>query len=209
MANINDYLAWRGDISLAYSPFNDLDSLALSLLSYLTFQESGQLRDLAPTAPAVDQNQFSFVHECRSLLNAAALTERFAGITLRYPVAVTDQDKDMQFAAVIYDLPDGSQAVYFLAVDWWNDPEIIRTPKLRINGVHYDVELPFGIMKKALVKDGVAVLCQSESADVLRFTESGFVAQGEGVEEFLIFRDGQTSSVTVDFTDVPQKEVTL
>jgi hypothetical protein len=115
--------------------------------------------------------------------------------------------KDTQ--GVVYDLPDGSQAVYFIAVDWWNDPEIIRTPKLRINGVHYDVDLPFGIMKKALVKDGVAVLCQSESADVLRFTESGFVAQGEGVEEFLIFRDGQTSSVTVDFTDAPQKEVAL
>ena len=117
MANIIDYLAWRGDISLAYSPFNDLDSLALSLLSYLTFQESGQLRDLAPTTPAVDQNQFSFVHECRSLLNAAALTERFAGITLRYPVAVTDQDRDMQFAAVIYDLPDGSHYIAFRGTD--------------------------------------------------------------------------------------------
>ena len=34
-------------------------------------------------------------------------------------------------------------------------------------------------------------------------------AQGEGVEEFLIFRDGQTPSVTVDFTGVPQKEVNL
>ena len=115
--------------------------------------------------------------------------------------------KDTQ--GVVYDLPDGSQAVYFIAVDWWNDPEIIRTPKLRINGVHYDVELPFGIMKKALVKDGVAVLCQSESADVLRFTDNGFVAQGEGVEDFLIFRDGKTASVTVDFTDAPQKEVNL
>ena len=115
--------------------------------------------------------------------------------------------KDTQ--GVVYDLPDGTQAVYFIAVDWWNDPEAIRTPKLRINGVHYDVELPFGVMKKALVSSGTAVLCQSESADVLRFTDNGFVAQGEGVEEFLIFRDGQTSSVTVDFTDEPQKEVNL
>ena len=115
--------------------------------------------------------------------------------------------KDTQ--GVVYDLPDGTQAVYFIAVDWWNDPEAIRTPKLRINGVHYDVDLPFGVMKKALVKDGTAVLCQSESADTLRFTGNGFVAQGEGVEEFLIFRDGKTSSVTVDFTDAPQKEVNL
>ena len=117
MANIMDYLAWRGDISLAYSPFNDLDSLALSLLSYLTWQESGQLRDLALTVPQVDKYQFAFVHECRSLLNAAAMTERFAGITVRHPIAVTDQDKDMQFAAVLYDLPDGSHYVAFRGTD--------------------------------------------------------------------------------------------
>ena len=36
MANIIDYLAWRGEITLAYRSLNDPDSLALSLLSYLT-----------------------------------------------------------------------------------------------------------------------------------------------------------------------------
>jgi len=115
--------------------------------------------------------------------------------------------KDAQ--GVVYDLHDGTQAVYFIAVDWWNDPKNIRIAHLRINGTFYDVELPFGIMKKALVKDDTAVLCQSESADVLRFTDNGFVVQGEGMEEFLIFRDGKTVSVHVDFTDVPQKEVNL
>ena len=112
-----DYLAWRGDISLAYSPFNDLDSLALSLLSYLTYPESGQVRDLALTVPQVDKNQFAFVHECRALLSAAAMTERFADISVRHPVAVTDQDRDMQFAAVTYDLPDGSHYIAFRGTD--------------------------------------------------------------------------------------------
>lgn len=111
--------------------------------------------------------------------------------------------------AVVYDLPDGSQAVYFIAVDWWKDPNAVRTAQLRINGVHYEVCLPFGVMKKALVKDGIAVLCQSESADVLRFTESGFLAQGEGTEEFLVFANGSTTPVSVDFTDFPQKEIKL
>ena len=117
MANIMDYLAWRGDISLAYSPFNDLDSLALSLLSYLTWQESGQLRDLALTVPQVDKYHFAFVHECRSLLNAAAMTERFSGITVRHPIAVTDQDRDMQLAAVLNDQPDGSHSIAFRGTD--------------------------------------------------------------------------------------------
>ena len=109
--------------------------------------------------------------------------------------------------AVVYDLPDGTQAVYFIAVDWWNDPANIRKAQLRINGVHYDVELPFGIMKKALVKGNTAVLCQSESADVLRFADSGAVVQGEGFDEFLIFKNGEITAVSVDFTDISQKEI--
>ena len=115
--------------------------------------------------------------------------------------------KDVQ--AVVYDQPDGSQAVYFIAVDWWNAPENIRKAQLRINGSHYEVSLPFGVMKKALAKDGTAILCQSESADVLRFTDTGAVVQGEGVEEFLIFQNGKTTCVSVDFADIPQKEITF
>lgn len=111
--------------------------------------------------------------------------------------------------AVVYDLPDASQAVYFIAVDWWNDPTVERTARLRINSTHYDLNLPFGILKKALVKGDLAVLCQSESADVLRITDSGFVVQGEDTEEFLIFRNGITESICVNFNDNPQKEIIL
>jgi len=118
MANIMDYLAWRGDIALDYSPFNDVDSLILASLSYLTYpEEAGLLRDLALTVPPVDKTQFAFVHEIRAMLSAAAMTERFAGIGMRHPVAVTDQDRDMQFAAVTFDLPDGTHYVAFRGTD--------------------------------------------------------------------------------------------
>ena len=118
MANIMDYLAWRGDIALAYSPFNDLDSLVLASLSYLNYpQEPTLIRDLGVHVPAVDPLQFAFVHECRALLSAAAMTERFAGVRMHHPVAVTDQDRDMQFAAVTFDLPDGTHYVAFRGTD--------------------------------------------------------------------------------------------
>ncbi len=109
--------------------------------------------------------------------------------------------------AVVYDLPDGSQAVYMLAVDWWNAPETERKLQLRIDGIQYPLSLPFGVMKKALVMDGVAVVCQRESADVLRFTGDGFVAQGLGHEEFLILKEGRIASVTANFDKRPQCEV--
>lgn len=118
MANIMDYLAWRGDIPLTYSPFNDLDSLVLASLSYLSYPlEPTLIRDLGVHVPAVDKLQFAFVHECRALLSAAAMTERFAGVRMHHPIAVTDQARDMQFAAVTFDLPDGAHYVAFRGTD--------------------------------------------------------------------------------------------
>ena len=53
MANIMDYLAWRGDIALGYSPFSDVDSLILAALSYLNYpKEPTLIRDLALHVPA-------------------------------------------------------------------------------------------------------------------------------------------------------------
>ena len=37
MANINDYIDWRGDISFDVAPFNDVDNLILSELVYTNF----------------------------------------------------------------------------------------------------------------------------------------------------------------------------
>ena len=37
MANILDYLIWRGDLTLAERPFNEVDNLILSELCYLDF----------------------------------------------------------------------------------------------------------------------------------------------------------------------------
>ena len=118
MANIMDYLAWRGDVTLGYSPFNDADSLILAEMSYLTFpQEETPIRDLGLNLPAVEKTQFAFVHEIRALLSAAAMTERFAPVRMMRPVAVTDQDRDMQFAAVTFVLPDGTHYIAFRGTD--------------------------------------------------------------------------------------------
>ena len=34
-----DYLKWRNDISLSVSPFNDIDNVILSYISYMNFDE--------------------------------------------------------------------------------------------------------------------------------------------------------------------------
>ena len=37
MANLLDYLEWRGDLTLAQSPFNEVDNLILAELSFVNF----------------------------------------------------------------------------------------------------------------------------------------------------------------------------
>ena len=38
MANVLDYLEWRGDLSIQAAPFNEVDNLILSQLVYLDFE---------------------------------------------------------------------------------------------------------------------------------------------------------------------------
>ena len=39
MSNLLDYLAWRGDLTLDKDPFNSIDALILSCLSYVNFDK--------------------------------------------------------------------------------------------------------------------------------------------------------------------------
>ena len=39
MADLFDYLKWRGDLSFAISKFNTIDALILCQLSYINFNE--------------------------------------------------------------------------------------------------------------------------------------------------------------------------
>lgn len=118
MPNMMDYLAWRGDIPLDYRPFNNLDSLILATLSYLTFPEEPSLfRDIDTEALPAEPHPPAIVHEGLAMLSAAAMTPRFAGVRVHHPVSVIDQEQDMQFAAVTFDLPDGTHYVAFRGTD--------------------------------------------------------------------------------------------
>jgi hypothetical protein len=39
MANVQEYVRWRGDLTFDTSPFNTNDNLALSALAYLDLEE--------------------------------------------------------------------------------------------------------------------------------------------------------------------------
>lgn len=118
MANMLDYLVWRGDVPLSLSPWNDVDSLIASTLSYMTYPpEPVLLSDAAAQLPPPPQMEINFVKDARSLLSAAGMTERFAGLTLHHAMAHTDLERDMQFAAVTLTLPDGTHFISYRGTD--------------------------------------------------------------------------------------------
>lgn len=116
---------------------------------------------------------------------------------------------DSTVQATAYDLDDGSGEIYYIAVDWWNDPEPERKASLRIGDRSYQISLPFGVMKKVKVKGDIAVVCERESGDVLTLDGTLATLQGEGEERFILFRDGEAIPFTEDFSETPAKTVDL
>nr|MBR4280226.1 DUF2974 domain-containing protein [Clostridia bacterium] len=118
MANLMDYLVWRGDLPLSAAPWNDVDSLIAATLAYQRYPDEAMLlRDAAVVLSPPPHLEINFVKEGRSLLSAAGMTERFAGILIHRAETVTDPERDMQFAAVTLTLPDGVHFIAFRGTD--------------------------------------------------------------------------------------------
>lgn len=114
MANLFDYLAWRGDLEFSVSPFNPVDNLIFSQLAYLTLDdivpgpdEKGSITiDLA--VKIYDEKhkkpegfkQSSVFKDDPELINALAVSKRFGGNHLFGFVNHADIDRETQFSAV-------------------------------------------------------------------------------------------------------------
>ncbi len=100
----------------------------------------------------------------------------------------------------MYKQNDGSMHIYFLAVDWYNGREGIRKAELLMDNVSYNVELPFGVMTKAVCNNGTAVWPLNEEGEVLSVNENGATLQGCGVIDFVVAKNGESKVITVDFS---------
>ena len=118
MANIMDYLVWRGDVPISACPWNDVDSLIAATLAYQAYPpEAVLLRDAAALLPPPPEMEINFIKEGRALLSAAGMTERFAALRIHRIEIRTDPERDMQFAAITIDLPDGTHYIAFRGTD--------------------------------------------------------------------------------------------
>ena len=121
MANMMDYLSWRGDLTLSSSPWNDVDSLIMACACYadLPAAEQGMLtwQQAALSIPRDRERSTDFIRQCYVLLERAAEYPRFAEVTLHTFVNEVDPERDIQFSAITADLPDGTRFVAFRGTD--------------------------------------------------------------------------------------------
>ncbi|MDY4965029.1 MAG: Mbeg1-like protein [Dysosmobacter sp.] len=131
MANILDYLNWRGDLTLAQSPFNEVDNLILAELSFVNFTGivpgpgEGEGVPLHAAAEAFfrsheggDMGMGVLVpDEIPTLLRKMAECPRFREMKVNCFCDHLDVRKAEQFAAVTVELGDGSIYLSFRGTD--------------------------------------------------------------------------------------------
>ncbi len=126
MADMFDYLNWRGDLPMDRVPPNPVDTLILSELTYIGFdtlvsagfQEPVKLRRAAEGFLALaDWEDRVRVKKDRELLEACAKTERFGGLDLVFYRNEFLPEQESQFAALTWLLPDGDAVITYRGTD--------------------------------------------------------------------------------------------
>lgn len=128
MANILDYIRWRGDLTLEQAEWNEVDSLILSELSYMNFSEIAEseagisLKEAAAsyfrsgrqmlknTGDLYKENYFK-------MLELMAESRRFSDMKLMCYVQKLDTEIDMQFSAVTVEIGHRQLYVAFRGTD--------------------------------------------------------------------------------------------
>lgn len=123
MANVFEYLHWRGDLPFSATPFNAADSLILCRLAYLPFDglvpdAFGPGEVLAAVAERMpgDEEAYRLPDDLR-LLRALAGTRRFGGARLSGFVNRFDPAGEKQFAALTIQLEDEPPYIAFRGTD--------------------------------------------------------------------------------------------
>ncbi len=132
MANVINYIKWRGDLTIGRAPINEVDNLALSLLVY---------NDFSGIVPGKDEEgSISIKKACAKFLESYDLegapktdfgwvpyymgpSKRFGELRLSDYLDIKDTERDMMITAFTVHLPGGALYVSFrgttMEIDDW------------------------------------------------------------------------------------------
>ena len=150
MANLLDYLDWRGDLTLAQSPFNEVDNLILAELSFVDFKDIVPAPGEGKSVPLHQAAETFFARfpegekidmgvlvpaAIPEMLRKMADAPRFRDMELNCFVDRLDVGKGEQFAALTIETGDGLLYLSFRGTDdtlagWKEDFELACVPEI-------------------------------------------------------------------------------
>lgn len=129
MANLQDYVTWRGDLSFAERPLTELDNLVLCQLSYIDMSSvfpSGEIISLRDVIAALlDRGGITTLvadgvekhEEYTAFAKAAAASRRFGTLLLSHYEDILDSAQQIQFSAVTFRISKDTSYIAFRGTD--------------------------------------------------------------------------------------------
>ena len=124
MANIFDYIQWRGDISLSKDEFNEIDNLILSRFSYFPFDgiikenEVVTIKELSERFKEKDISKMPILWEDDvNLFPAMGQSKRFGEMKATRYVNKISIEQEKQFAAITIIMPDDTIYISYRGTD--------------------------------------------------------------------------------------------
>ena len=132
MGNIIDYLNWRGDLTFSQAPFNQIDALLLSSLSYanfggivpgpddpddeITLAAASDLFFEMHSQEELDADK-SFINWAPTILRGMAGSARFKNAVLKNYIDIVDTMSSLQFSAIEIITDDGVPFISYRGTD--------------------------------------------------------------------------------------------
>lgn len=120
MANLFDYLMWRGDLPLETVGFNEVDGMILARFAYADFESAASLKSgeasLGEVAQELAAKQTEETDDA-ALLRALARSERFQSLRLSAYKNRFDAQTQTQFSAITVRLGQGASYLAFRGTD--------------------------------------------------------------------------------------------
>lgn len=122
MANIKDYLLWRGDLPINRKfKFNEIDSMILARFSYLLFDKINiapkeKIASISEKMKDIDNEQFLYNGD-KELITYLGKSKRFKDLYVTDYIKINDREIEKQFAAITIHISNREIYISFIGTD--------------------------------------------------------------------------------------------
>ncbi len=122
MANIHDYLDWRGDLKFEEFGINEIDELILARVSYFPYDRikmkpKEKFKDIAKKMESFTDNDFIWKGD-KELLEKLGESERYSDVTITDYIKHNVEEEQKQFSAITIHVGNSLHYVSYCGTDY-------------------------------------------------------------------------------------------